>query len=241
VNPQTNLPRAATSCLAALLLSLVLGVLPGASVSSASPAPDDGAAAAVAARGDNPTRTSVAKFRKNWVFRSPRLNRCAFIEVTARMEGHWRWAYRNPDGSWNHNTKNWLGFDLKNPAVHVTGWPILGAGCNSTERWKIKANISQGWYQSGCDLDVSVAVGFPWSIEASPSYQCGTKRLGHTTSTEGPSRKTLHQYNTGVPLHFDGVLADRTSGVGFSGDVIVRIHTRNASDRFKGHMLVALK
>ncbi len=232
---QINERRTATMCLLALLLSLIVALTDG-TVAVGSEASET-----AAARGDNPTRTKVAKYRKNWVFRSGRLDRCAFIEVTATMVGRWRWAYRNPDGSWNHNTKNWLGFELKNPAVHVTGWPTLGAGCNSTERWRIKADISQGWYQSGCDIDVDVSVGFPWSVEANPSYSCRTDRLGHTTSTEGPSSKTLHQWNTGVPLRFDGVLADRQGGVGFSGDVIVRMHKRNASDRFKGHMVVALK
>ena len=235
MNRQINERRTTTMCLLALLLSLIVALGDGTAAVGSE------ASDTVATRGDNPTRTKTAKYRKNWVFRSPRLDRCAFIEVTATMVGRWRWAYRNPDGSWNHNTKNWLGFDLKNPAIHVTGWPILGAGCDSTARWKIKADISQGWYQSGCDLSVSVGVGFPWSIGANPSYQCGTERVGHTTSTEGPSTKTLHQYNSGVPLHFDGVLADPQHGVGFGGDVIVRIHKRNASDRFKAHMVVSLK
>lgn len=197
---------------------------------------------AFSARGtDNPWRRKVVRFRKNWVMRSTQLNRCAFIEATATLIGHWRWAYRNPDNSWNHRTKNWQGFKLRNPAIHVTGWPILGAGCNSTERWRIKARIGQGWYSHGCSLDVDVSFGFPWSVEANPSYECGTNRLGHTRSVEGPSRKTLHQWNTGVPIVFDGVLADTSTGVAFAGGINLRVFTSNASAPFKRELLVYIK
>jgi hypothetical protein len=226
-----------------IMLAAALLVQPGpVATTTATAATSSPPESPVASRGgDNPTRTKVVKYRHNWVFRSTRLGRCAFIAVSANLVGRWRWAYRNPDGSWNHNTKNWLGFSLRDPAVHVTGWPILGAGCDSTERWRIKAQISQGWYSSGCSLEVDISVGFPWSVEANPAYQCTTNRLGHTTSIEGPSRKTLHQWNSGVPVRFEGVLAPADLGLAFSGKVLIRVHKRNASDRWTKPVNVFIK
>lgn len=173
------------------------------------------------------------KYRRNWVLRSTKIRRCAFVAVTAKVIGYWRWAYRNPDLSWNHGTKNWRRFKVKNPAVHVTGWPITTRGCNSTERWRIKAKINHGWHSWGCQLGVDTAVGFPWSVEFNPSYKCGKKRVGRTVSIEGPSRKTLHQYNSGVPVKFDGTLAPTSLGEEFNVVIVIRMHKKNASDRFK--------
>lgn len=192
-------------------------------------------------RGDNPTRRAVVRYRRNWVFRSGPMQRCAFVEVTARLIGRWRWAYRLPDMTWDHQFKYWLGFRLKNPAVHVIGWRTLGDGCDSTSRWRIKARIEQGWFHSGCALSVDVGVGYPWSVQATPHYRCDTHFVGHRASTEGPSRKALHQWNTGVPLRFDGVIARRSQGVGFSGKVLVRIFKRNASDQFRGRFAATIK
>lgn len=233
--PRLRSAAVAAAAASSLVLALVASptsvsastISPSATVASTS-AP----AAPAAARGDNPTRTKVVKYRRNWTFRSTKLGRCAFVELTARVEGRWRWAYRNPDGrTWNKDTRNWLGFSLKNPTVHVTGWPTLGAGCDSTKRWKAKAEITQGWYTPSCSLDADVSVGYPWSVSVTPQFECGEKKQGHTTSTEGPSRKTLHQYNSGVPLTFEGTLAPTDSGVGFKSRLIVRIFKKNASDR----------
>jgi hypothetical protein len=230
--------RAAFAAITALAASLL--VIPGPVLASATtPAT---VSERVAAKGDdNPTRTKKVAYRKNWVFRSTKLRRCAFIEVSGLLVGHWRWAYRNPDGSWNHDHKYWEGFALRNPAIHVKGWPILGAGCDSTERRRIKARMSQGWYQSGCDLGVDIAVGVPWSIEFNPSYKCKKGRVGHRTSTEGPSRKTLHQWNSGLVARFDDILGPTNQGVGFSGKVVVRVHKRNASDQVSYPMHVTIK
>ena len=60
----------------------------------------------------------------------------------------------------------------------------------------MKASLAQGFYQSGCKLSVRVGVGFPWSVSASPSYSCGKNRVGHRSSTEGPAKKKLNQFNT---------------------------------------------
>ncbi len=176
---------------------------------------------------------------KNWVFRSKKLNRCVFFEVSGRMVGTWRYAYG--EDSSDHDTLEWLNIRLKNPTVKATGWPILGAGCDSTKRWKMRADLSQGFYQAGCDLDVSVSVGFPWSVSASPSYACGDHRVGHRTSSEGPARSTLTQYNSGFPIRFAGTLASvRAGGIGFQGVFTVRAHTKRSSDAVRRTLNITL-
>ena len=124
---------------------------------------------------------------KNWVFRSTKLNRCVFFEASGRMVGSWRYAY-GPDSP-DRDTLEWENIRLRNPTISATGWPILGAGCDSTKTWNMRADLSQGFYQAGCDLDVNVSVGYPWSVSASPSYECGDNRVGHRTSNEGPARE----------------------------------------------------
>ena len=175
----------------------------------------------------------------NWVFRSKKLKRCVFFEAAGNIVGKWRYAY-GPDSP-DKDTLEWENIRLTNPSVKATGWPIRGKGCDSTKRWKMKADLSQGWFQSGCDLDVSVSVGFPWSVSATPEYNCETGRVGHRTSTEGPSRKTLAQYNSGAPIKFAGALAGvRYGGIGFRGVVSVRMHTKNASDLVRKSINVTL-
>jgi hypothetical protein len=170
-------------------------------------------------------------YTKNWVFRSTKLNRCVFIEVSGEMTGTWQYLYGDSELNSDHDSLNWTNMRLKNPTVSATGWPILGAGCDSTKHWKMKADLSQGWYQSGCDLSVSVSVGFPWSVSATPSYACGDNKVGHRTSTEGPAAKTLNQFNTGFPISFESTPASvRAGGVGFTGVVTVRAHTKRSSD-----------
>jgi hypothetical protein len=170
-------------------------------------------------------------YTKNWVFRSTKLKRCVFIEVRGEMTGSWSYLYGDSELNSDHDSLEWSNMRLKDPSISATGWPILGAGCDSTKRWKMQADLSQGWYQSGCDLDVSVSVGFPWSVSASPSYSCGDNKVGHRTSTEGPSRKTLNQFNTGYPISFESVAASvRGGGVGFKGVITVRAHTKRSSD-----------
>jgi len=175
----------------------------------------------------------------NWVFRSTKLRRCVFFEVRGSMVGTWEYLYGPSIG--DKDSLQWTNMRLKNPSISATGWPITKTGCNSTKRWPMKANLSQGWFQSGCDLDVSVAVGFPWSVEASPSYRCGRKRVGHRTSTEGPSRKTLNQFNSGYPIRFANTPASvRAGGVAFSGVITVRAHTASSSDAVRKTLSVTL-
>ena len=179
------------------------------------------------------------RYVNNWVFRSNKLNRCVFVSVSGRMVGRWRYAYG--ENSPDRDTLEWARMRLKNPTVSATGWPILGAGCDSTKRWKMRADLSQGFYQSGCDLDVSVSVGFPWSVSASPSYACGNNRVGHRTSTEGPARSTLTQFNSGFPIRFGGTLASvRAGGVGFTGVFTVRAHTKRSSDAIRRSLNITL-
>jgi hypothetical protein len=175
----------------------------------------------------------------NWVFRSTKLKRCVFFEVKGSIAGKWRYAY-GPDTP-DHDTLDWADIRLVNPSVHATGWPIGGAGCNSTKRWKMKATLSQGWFQTSCDLDVSVSVGFPWSVSASPAYSCGSGRVGHRTSTEGPSTKKLSQFNSGAPIRFSRSLASvKYGGIGFRGVVSVRAHTKHASDLVRKTVNISL-
>jgi len=178
-------------------------------------------------------------YLKNWVFRSTKLHRCVFIEVQGSMVGTWEYLYG--DSSSDHDSLYWTKMRLKNPSMSATGWPISGAGCNSTKQWKMKADLSQGWFQSGCDLSVSVAVGFPWSVSASPKYSCGKNRVGHRGSTEGPSKKTLHQFNSGYPIKFSNTPASvRAGGVGFTGVITVRAHTKSSSDAVRRTLHVTL-
>ena len=194
-----------------------------------------GVAPAVAAKKHTITRP----YLKNWVFRSTKLNRCVFIEVQGSMVGTWEYLYG--DSSTDHDSLYWTKMRLKNPSISATGWPISGAGCDSTKRWKMKADLSQGWYQAGCDLSVSVGVGFPWSVSASPTYKCGKNRVGHRTSTEGPSKKTLNQFNTGFPIRFSNTPASvRAGGVGFSGVITVRAHTKHSSDAVRKTLNITL-
>ncbi|MGT2425100.1 hypothetical protein [Amnibacterium kyonggiense] len=166
-------------------------------------------------------------YDQNWVFRSTKLNRCVFIDVSGSISGQWRYAYTNGDT----DDVVWTSIKLNNPTITAEGWPISGAGCDSTRSWSMKADLSQGWYQSSCNLTVSVAASFPWSVSATPGISCDTKRVGHRSTTEGPSTSALHQYNSGAPISFSQVLAKTSAGgVGFRGLIGVTAHTSSASD-----------
>lgn len=177
----------------------------------------------------------------NWVFRSTKLKRCVSFEVEGDIAATWRYAYGDSSSSADKDTLDWTNIRLLNPTIHATGWPISGAGCDSTRRWAMKAQLSQGWFQSRCGLKVSVSVGFPWSVGAAPEYSCSTGRVGHRTSTEGRSTRTLSQFNSGAPIHFSETLASvKAGGIGFRGVVSVRMHTRNASDLVRRSVSVTL-
>jgi hypothetical protein len=203
-------------------LAVMLGLAAALAAAAAMPlAP----ASAAPAKKHNISRPYI----HNWVFRSTKLKRCVFIEVSGSMTGTWQYLYGS--SSSDHDSLNWTNMRLKNPTISATGWPIRGAGCDSTKHWKMKADLSQGWYQSGCDLSVSVSVGFPWSVSASPSYACDANKVGHRTSTEGPAAKTLNQFNSGFPIKFSNTPASvRAGGVGFTGVITVRAHTARSSD-----------
>ena len=96
--------------------------------------------------------TVTRPYLHNWVFRSTSLNRCVFIEVRGNMVGTWEYMYG--DSSDDKDSLVWSGMKLQNPTITATGWPITKKGCDSTKRWKMKANLSQGWYQYGCKLKV---------------------------------------------------------------------------------------
>ncbi|UMG93369.1 hypothetical protein [Nocardioides sp. TF02-7] len=200
----------------------------------------DGAREHVERGGTNPWHSKTFTYRKNWVMRSTKLRKCAFIEVSGKLVTKWRYTYDIPSGDPDPNTKTWR-VKVRNPSIHVTGWPILGAGCDSTSRWRVKATMRQGWFQSSCGISVDIGVGYPWSVQATPHYNCGTNRVGHTVSTEGPSRQTLHQYNSGTPVHFEEEIAPSRTGMYFTGRIIVRVHTGRASDNFTGKVNVRVK
>lgn len=86
--------------------------------------------------------TITRPYLRNWVFRSTKLNRCVFIEIQGSMVGTWEYLYG--DSSSDHDSLNWTKMRLKSPSISATGWPISGAGCNSTKRWKMKADLAQG-------------------------------------------------------------------------------------------------
>ena len=165
------------------------------------------------------------------MFRSTSLNRCVFVEAEGSMVGNWEYLYGDSSTNTDHDSLWWTGMRLKNPSISATGWPITSTGCDSTKRWSMKADLAQGWYQTGCDLKVSVGVGFPWSVSASPTYSCGQNKVGHRSSTEGPSTSTLNQFNSGYPISFANAAASaRAGGVGFTGVITVRAHTTSSSD-----------
>lgn len=88
---------------------------------------------------------------------------------------------------------------------------------------------------------MSVGVGFPWSVSASPKSSCGSKRVGHRSSTEGRSKKKLNQFNSGYPIKFSNTPASvRAGGVGFTGVITVRAHTKNSSDAVRHTLNVTL-
>jgi predicted outer membrane repeat protein len=206
------------------LATTVLSILVGGTITHSTPA-------------QAATNHSVSRpFVENWVFRSTKLNRCVFVEVSGTLSGSWRYAYT--DGS--TDTLAWSSITIKNPTVTATGWPISGAGCDSTKRWKMTANIEQGWYQSKCDLDVSVSVGLPWSISATPTYSCPTKKVAHYASTEGPSSSTLKQFNSGSIKFANKLASVKGGGIAFKGTVSVRPHTSSASDLSRHTVTVIL-
>ena len=169
----------------------------------------------------------------NWVFRSTSLNRCVFIEVQGTMVGSWEYLYG--DYSTDKDSLRWTGMKLQNPSISATGWPISGAGCDSTRHWNMKAKLSQGWYQQQCRLTVtpSASIAAPWSVSAgiSPSYACGANKQGHRSTTEGFSTNTLHQYNSGYPISFANDSASvAAGGIGFTGSITVTAHTASSSD-----------
>ncbi len=223
----------------ALLLSVLVLTLgsPGLA-SAAGPVAGDTALTSSAARATT-WHSKTQPYVRNWVFRSTKINRCVFIEVSGAVKGRWRYAYgpSSPD----RDTLDWDNLRLVNPRISATPWPIRGAGCDSTKRWAMKANLSQGWYQQRCSLKVSLSAGVPWSVSATPTYTCGDNRLGHRRSTEGRASSTLNQYNSGAPVHFSGTLASvRGGGIGLQGVIGVRAHTKSSSDYVKRTLNVSI-
>ena len=206
-----------------------------------------GLAAALAGAGASTPAAAATKhninrpYVHNWVFRSTDLNRCVFISVEGSMVGTWEYLYG--DSSDDHDSLWWTKMRLKNPTISATGWPISGAGCDSTKRWNMKVDLEQGWHQNGCDLSVDLGVGVavPWSVSASPKYSCGDNRVGHRSSTEGPSKGEHNQFNSGHPLKFSNTAASvRAGGVAFTGVITVRAHTRSSSDAVRHTLNVTL-
>ena len=212
---------------------MVLGLAAALSIAGVSVA----VAPAAAATKHNISRPYV----HNWVFRSTELNRCVFISVEGSIVGTWEYLYG--DDSDDRDSLWWTKMSLKNPTVSATGWPILGAGCDSTKRWKMEADLEQGWHQNGCDLKVTanLEVGVPWSVSASPKFTCEKDKVGHRKSTEGPSKAELNQFNSGHPLKFSNTAASvRAGGVAFTGVIIVRAHTQSSSDAVRHTLNVTL-
>ena len=65
--------------------------------------------------------------------------------------------------------------------------------------------------------------------------------MGHRSSTEGPSKKTLNQFNSGFPIKFANTPASRRAGgVGFTGVFTVRAYTKSSSDAVRHCLNVTL-
>ena len=220
-------------------IGVVLGLAAALTFAGASASSQSGVSLSVASAAAAKKHNISRPYVHNWVFRSTKLKRCVFIEVQGSMVGTWEYLYG--DSSSDKDSLYFTKMRLKNPSISATGWPIRGAGCDSTKRWKMKADLEQGWFQSGCDLKVSVGVGYPWSVSATPSYTCGKSRVGHRKSTEGPAKKTLNQFNSGFPIKFSNTPASvRAGGVGFRGVITVRAHTKHSSDVVRHTLNVTL-
>ena len=100
---------------------------------------------------------------------------------------------------------------------------------------RLRAELEQGWYQTGCNLDVDVSLAAPpWESSADVDYNCGRNKVAHRESSEGPAKATLNQFNSGHPVKYENTSASvKAGGVGFTGVIIVRGHTKSSSDQVR--------
>jgi hypothetical protein len=151
--------------------------------------------------------TVTRPYTQNWVFRSTSLRACVFVEVKGWVRGTHRYAYHSAGGTgWDTRYYYWYNTRLVQPSIRAVGWPISGAGCNSTRRVAFKKiTLAQSWYEGTCHLSVGLSAGVPWSIQATPTYTCGKRDAARrTTSAEYPGAAGYRQANGGAPVLFKG-------------------------------------
>lgn len=163
-------------------------------------------------------------YLQNWVFRSTDLKACMFVEISGSIVGTNRYAYYNSSGNgWDTRYYLWSNVRLANPKVTVKQWPMTSTGCDSTKSVTFtQMRIRQQWYESSCDLGVSIAVGAPWSISATPTYTCGTSEVADRDTTDPSNLTSYVQANSGYPVNFTGeILALATDALPFRANVTV--------------------
>jgi hypothetical protein len=66
-----------------------------------------------------------------------------------------------------------------------------------------KATISQGFYADSCSANANLGISVPWGISVSPTFSCGSTRVGTRTTTYG-SNDLWIQNNSGAPVFWSG-------------------------------------
>ena len=168
-------------------------------------------------------------FTMNWVLRDPDdLRACVFVEVTGKMKGNYE-KVNDPNGP---DFYVWTKIKLVDPRVKIQGWPLRGAGCDSTKRVKLtKAVMRVKWYKENCRLGASWSVGIPWSVSATPTLKCGKEKVLFLKNSDDENKTTYKYSYEGTSGGFKNELSyapssDPANRIAYGVDVKVKV-TRN--------------
>lgn len=90
---------------------------------------------------------------------------------------------------------------VNNPTARVSALAKCGSKKTST---LTKAKVTQRWYETRCQADVKVSIGYPWAVAVEPTFECGRHRVGVRGTTYTGKHTKYTQYNSGRPLYFTG-------------------------------------
>lgn len=160
---------------------------------------------------------------KNWVFRSAPLSACMFVQVAGSVTGTRRYAYYSGSGGWDPNYYVWSRVKMTSPSLTMKTGTITSAGCDFTRPVTFsQASLRQQWFERGCKMSVAVSAGFPWAIQATPTYSCGTYNVASRQTDYNAATSRYEQYNSGSPVYYRGEkLAAATDAIPFGANVRV--------------------
>ena len=160
---------------------------------------------------------------KNWVFRSAPLSACMLVQVSGSVTGTRRYAYYSGSGGWDPNYYVWSRVKMANPRITMTTGTITSIGCDFTRPVAFRhASLRQDWFERGCKMRVGISAGFPWAVQATPTYSCGTYNVATRATDYNSAASRYEQYNSGSPVYYRGEkLALATDAIPFGANVRV--------------------